>query len=313
MVQIDQFFIEHPELKAYVYEEKEWPNDPKLQNQIMSSCEMVADLFQQLIELAKETQISRYNLQGWQIYMKQLYDNSNSFRHFFSIHGKWYTTELLSTLSSCNKKELECSMKIDYPDIKQLKNDDTLWNIYQDSFPYDEKESVDIIIKTILQKKGIIIRACCIENYCVDEDTIGFAFIHFLKKTNVKFLVYLAVSKIMQNHGIGSQLLSEIKKLKNTDMIIAEVDDPDTSKDQIEFENRKSRLKFFERNGFIKLKQAYWQPPVSNEKQPVKMILMSYGNKLYSAEEIVRMIYVQKYGDMNSISADQLNELVMRS
>ena len=135
--------------------------------------------------------------------------------------------------------------------------------------------------------------------------TVGFAVIHHIRKPNIDFLVYLAVSRPMRGQGVGSLLISMMKN-----PIVTEVDDPDTAETSDEREVRLRRICFFEKHGFRQFKKGYWQPQASLGKNPVQMILMLKGFIPYASEDVVKAIYYQKYEAMNSIPSDQLQKLL---
>jgi GNAT superfamily N-acetyltransferase len=221
MTQIDQFFTINHELKAYVYGAKKFPDDPIMHDQIMSACEMLADLFQQLVQLHKHGKLDPDNWLGWNRYMLSIYNSSDSFRHYLDVNGWWYTLDFVALFSAFPEDARDPGkVLIDRPTGGKLIGDTVLWAIYEEAFPADEKDPRDVIYATISKRKGAVIRAQCKDAHYNYKRTVGFAIVQPLLKPNlirrlrVKFLIYLAVNRMVRGHGVGTQLLTEVTKWK---------------------------------------------------------------------------------------------------
>lgn len=114
-----------------------------------------------------------------------------------------------------------------------------LISIYLDSFPGCERVDYFDLFEGVFND---------FEMYgFYDGDTlVGLA--HLCKKSNFTHCNYLAVSKNVRSKGYGSEILSWIKSFNNNSPIIVDVEFPDDSAEN--GENRKRRIKFYEKNGF---------------------------------------------------------------
>ena len=95
---ITRFFIEHPDLRPFFYENVELSNNEADSVIIKPVTEMVADfsehIYLQLPNLPKDVS------GGWEFYMKNLYNRSPILRTHFDVNGDWYSDEFVKTISS---------------------------------------------------------------------------------------------------------------------------------------------------------------------------------------------------------------------
>ena len=102
------------------------------------------------------------------------------------------------------------------------------------------------------------------------------AFIALWNFDGFVFIEHFAVSQTVRNCGIGSNILNSVKSI--TDKIIClEVEIP-----KGEFEKR--RVAFYERNGFFLNEYDYTQPPISQGKNLVPLMIMTSGRKINNCE-----------------------------
>lgn len=87
--------------------------------------------------------------------------------------------------------------------------------------------------------------------YLTDGKTnYGYALIQQVKKYDAIYLQYFAVISEYRSYGLGSLFLQQINRLAKGRMFF-EVEDPeDTYKHDEEYEIRKRRIAFYEKNGF---------------------------------------------------------------
>ena len=322
MISIDQFFVDHPHIKSHVYGDLDWPEDADTQCRVMSACEMLADLFQKLVQLHGQTKIDRANWLGWNRYMRTIYHSSPSFRNFIDKNGWWYTLDLASLLAApAAEIKLPCNLQIDHVEANVLDCDSGFWAIYGEAFPGDEKEPKDVILKTISERRGAVLRARYCSDHYNNTHTIGLAVVHELESPRCHFLVYLAVARSARGHGVGPKLLDQITSRprrfgSGTDAAVCtviEVDNPAEANDTAERDRRTARVAFFEKAGFRILFQEYWQPALGDGKKPVHMFLMVAGKSIPDVKDLVRAIYREKYGRMNGVSDQLLDQLLNRS
>jgi len=98
MISIDMFFANNPNIKLYVYEEKDLPEDTKSLEyvQAMSACELLLDHFEEVFGCRNI--MSKEMWSGWSSYIKEMYNCSNVLRYYIELNrGKYqkYFLELL--------------------------------------------------------------------------------------------------------------------------------------------------------------------------------------------------------------------------
>jgi ribosomal protein S18 acetylase RimI-like enzyme len=103
------------------------------------------------------------------------------------------------------------------------------------------------------------------------------------------FIEHFAIKESIRGKGIGSKAIRLITETKSP-RVILEVEEPT---DKL----ARRRIAFYKRLGFSVCKNTYWQPPYSPEKKKVKMLLMSFPDKIQSGEfmEIKKHIYLKVY------------------
>ena len=205
---------------------------------------------------------------------------------------------------------------IDSLSADELLADEDWWRIYVDSFPASERESRNVIVKSITQGVGIALRARR------EEKTIGLATTHILMDPPAVFLVYLAVAGRERSRGTGGELMKRAWELGTAHLLarglrplgcVWEVDPPETQ--AADAEARLRRIAFFQRHGGQLLNCRYMQPPV-NGTTAIPMTLMfmpaSEGAPLTSevVEGLVRAMYFEKYGKINEIAEEVLHGLL---
>ena len=121
-----------------------------------------------------------------------------------------------------------------------------------------------------------------------DQKIIGLITIWNL--LNFTFIEHFAIEKSFQGKGVGSQVIRQIIEGKSSKVIL-EVEEP-TDKPT------RRRITFYERLGFSVCESIYYQPPYSMGKSKVKMVLMSFPDKITSLEfiEIKTQLYREVYG-----------------
>ena len=90
-----------------------------------------------------------------------------------------------------------------------------------------------------------------------------------------------------RNSGYGGEALSLLKEMYRN--IVLEAEPPIG-------EMPKRRLAFYERNGFCRNEQYYFQPPYREGGNGVELVLMSYPTLLSDFYAVARDIYAKVYG-----------------
>jgi len=200
----------------------------------------------------------------------------------------------------------------------ELARDRAWWRIYKDSFPANEREARQIILRSLQQGVGLAVAARS------GNQTIGLATTHILLKPAAVFLVYLAMAQDWRGRGSGGALLEYIwrasaKRLAEQGLapagLIWEVDSPEHLVGAEETHHRERRIAFFRRHGGEFLSRPYVQPPVDGVA-PVPMSLMYRAAEGFDrpdptmSEKLVRAIYFEKYGAINDIPREVLERLL---
>jgi len=98
MISIDMFFANNPNVKLYVYEEKNLPKDTKSSDyvQAMSACELLLDHFEEVFGCRNI--MSKDMWLGWSLYIKEMYSSSRALRHYIEINRNKYQKQFLELL-----------------------------------------------------------------------------------------------------------------------------------------------------------------------------------------------------------------------
>jgi GNAT superfamily N-acetyltransferase len=214
--------------------------------------------------------------------------------------------------------ELPDAIVIESVDARALAEDDGFWQLYNDSFPSNEREPRDVILATVEREAGFVLRARA------GKTTVGLAAAHSLRTPAATFVVYLAVHPAWRSHHLGTAILNAVDEfgaerlmaqgLESIGMVW-EIDDPGDNVTDEEHAVRLRRRGFFERAGGRPLDVRYRQPPVDG-RTPVRMQLMfrpSASRRLpdrTALTELIRAIYFEKYHTMNGIPAPVLTALL---
>lgn len=153
--------------------------------------------------------------------------------------------------------------------------------IYIDSFPSDERREW-LELEQILQQPKFNLT-----QVFDDQELIGF--ISTWNLPDFIFIEHFAIKKSVRGKGLGSQVIKLILNEKSP-RIILEVEEPTTG-------SKMKRITFYERLGFSVCESNYWQPPYCADKSKVKMLLMSFPDKIHPREftEIKTHIYREVY------------------
>lgn len=159
---------------------------------------------------------------------------------------------------------------------------DEVFSLMVASFPKEEYRSYEGQ-KKLLENPNYYITVRQNEK----NELIGF--ICSWKTSNFSFIEHFAVKESERGKGIGSIMLKEFINTAPSPIIL-EVELP---KDELSFR----RISFYERFGFIKNEFEYYQMPLRENINPIKMYLMSYPRILSKVkfEEIKKCIYKKIY------------------
>lgn len=138
------------------------------------------------------------------------------------------------------------------------KDFELFWEIYEDSFPEDEKRDKNGQLK-IMNKEEYNIE------FYREESIIGF--ITYWHIGDYTYIDHLAIKNEHRGKGYGTKLLDMIKRKGNK--FILEVEPPINK-------TNKKRIRFYEKNGFYLNEYDYIQRPLKKNGKTVKLELMTY-------------------------------------
>jgi hypothetical protein len=93
---ITRFFIDNLHLRPYFYNNQEIGGEGHEVSQIMPVAEMIADFLEHIyLQLPNLPQDVR---EGWQAYMRRVYNSSPALRHHLAENESWYSTEFIQVL-----------------------------------------------------------------------------------------------------------------------------------------------------------------------------------------------------------------------
>jgi len=110
------------------------------------------------------------------------------------------------------------------------------------------------------------------------------------------FIEHLGTDVRYRNLGIGAEMIAELKRIYGR-RICLEVEHPET-------DIAARRIRFYERNGFYRNEYDYVQPPISEGRAEVPLIVMTTDGAL-SAREFARIrdtLYREVYGFWNRLT-----------
>ncbi|HAH22441.1 MAG TPA: GNAT family N-acetyltransferase [Prolixibacteraceae bacterium] len=156
-----------------------------------------------------------------------------------------------------------------------------LKQMYIDSFPSNERREWEELQKLVEHPHFNI------HQVFIDQKSIGLISIWNL--LNFTFIEHFAIEESFQGKGVGSQVIMQIIEGKTTKVVL-EVEEPTD-------EPSRRRITFYERLGFSVCESNYFQPPYAMGKDKVKMLLMSFPDKITALEftEIKDLLYKEVY------------------
>ena len=122
--------------------------------------------------------------------------------------------------------------------------------------------------------------------FCLKISDTYIGFISIWQLSSFAFAEHFVVKEQYRNNGVGKEMLSLITGMFDNVVLEAE---PPVSDIQVR------RLNFYKRNGFLENEGEYYQPAYKEDSGEVRLVIMSYPNKLPSffsvCDEIKRKVY----------------------
>lgn len=166
--------------------------------------------------------------------------------------------------------------------------------IYIDSFPANERHSVDVIKERLIRKKYTMYIGR------LENEIVFIALLWPLQNTDFILFDYMAVKESHRSRGIGSAFMKYIAKQleEQNKYLILEVENPNYGDNK---EERRRRINFYKRQRVKEMKNVrYILPPLSGPN-PTEMILMVlpdyYAGKIPGklVKETIEQIYKELY------------------
>lgn len=176
-----------------------------------------------------------------------------------------------------NKLDLKNNLTFNIGTIKDL---DLVYNLFETSFPPEERISLEQLTKLMKSNKYKLILATQKTN----KDLVGFAFVYISENTQMLWLDFIAIGNNYQNRGYGNILFNQILALLGEGYkgLFLEIEIPDFIDT-----NKSKRLSFYEKLGCKVLNNTYFLPTPDNK---LEMILMYKPINLepYISKEIIQ-------------------------
>jgi len=164
--------------------------------------------------------------------------------------------------------------------------------IYEESFPSNERQSIDTIKKRIEKNlyQMFIGRS--------KDKVVFMALLYPLKNTNFVLLDYMVTDENFRNKGFGTEFIKKIlKEITSNKNLILEVENPRYGNNK---EQREKRANFYKRLDAKEMKDVrYILPPLSGNipTEMILMVLSEYGGgKMDSI--LVKKLIVQMYKEL---------------
>jgi GNAT superfamily N-acetyltransferase len=166
--------------------------------------------------------------------------------------------------------------------------------IYEEAFPANEKQSLDLIKNRIIERKSKLVVGI------INSEVVCMSLLWEFDSLDFVLLDYMAVSKNHRNNNLGTQLfqyLSNIIRGINKYMII-EVENHLFGNNSIE---RKRRINFYIQNGAYVLDNVNYILPSLDGTSPTEMLLMispKYKSNYINSElvkDLISRLYIELY------------------
>ena len=186
-------------------------------------------------------------------------------------------------------------MEITKIELDQKGTLDEVFKIYQNSFPANERQSLEILKIRLKEKKEVLFAAK------INNEVVGIGFLFDLLGSDFLLLDYLAIKENHRGKQIGERLFEFLKSYSKSHHkhLLMEVDDPEYGEDK---PSRIKRIAFYQKNGAYWLKDVKYILPALDGSEHTEQILMlvpTNSKSKFSGEEIkalVKLLYSELYG-----------------
>jgi len=189
-----------------------------------------------------------------------------------------------------NKTELSFHQILDINDI----HFEIAINIYNESFPSNEKQPISLIKKRITELKSKLFVGL------LNEEVIGMALLWDFKELEFVLLDYMAVAKEHRNNKYGTELFKYLTNTINdcNKYMVIEVENYLFGNNK---DIRKKRINFYLRNGAYVLNEVPYMLPSLDDTLPTEMMLMispKYQKDMIefeNIEKLIKKLYIDLY------------------
>ena len=123
---------------------------------------------------------------------------------------------------------------------------DEMISLYNRSFPENERKPLDPILDDPSSESEI---------YSIVDEGNFIGMVVLLNHDDITHIIYFAVEESMRCHGYGSRILQLVQERYPGNRILVDVESPDEHK--ANNLQRKKRIEFYLRNGFMKSEVTY--------------------------------------------------------
>ncbi len=199
--------------------------------------------------------------------------------------------------------------------------------LYDSAFPIDIREPHHILYKGLEYAENNTPNRFRMLVGLKNDVPVSFATGHYLADVNCGFIVYLGTDPNERFKGLGSQTLAQLEEALNKDAILAsnhpinafilETERVELAKTDAEKEDCRKRDRFYQKNGYVQLKDIdYVQPPLNggNKAIPLKLLIKNSGKMdlTKTAREVIYSMYNHKYHAVNDIPLEVLNHCLQK-
>lgn len=187
-------------------------------------------------------------------------------------------------------------MLLEFQDIVNIK--EAYFNqaiqIYDEAFPSNEKQSLDLVINRIQEGKSKLVVGI------IETEVVCMSLIWDFNSLDFVLLDYMAVSKNHRNKNFGSKLFQHLSKIISSinKYMIIEVESHLFGNNSLE---RKRRINFYIQNGAHVLDDVNYILPSLDGTSPTEMLLMispnykdNYLNRKV-VNELISRLYIELY------------------
>ena len=171
--------------------------------------------------------------------------------------------------------------------------------IYLDSFPKNQRLSIDIIIQRLEENINHIFGGFW------QNQVVFIAVLHPLISTDFILLTYLGTQESFRGQGIGTEFIKYIVDVVSHDQkyLLLEVENPERGSER---EKKARRMKFYQKLGARELKNVdYLLPPLSGDiPSEMKLIILPKYRDSYIEGNLVKQLIRQIYQEVYSRSED---------